>query len=187
MLKADLPLDDHWWIEIPKPGGWAHIALEEYHAFNWSLERRLLRHDEVGCRVLQLGDNTTQVGAHAKGRSSSRALNACCRADAALQIGGDLVAFELWLPSGRNPSDRPSRVYAGKRKDTPGVAKVASEIMSHENGVTVMPRELTVHVYVFLHLFSGPRRPGDLECWVRQLCAEEGIMCVVISFDPFVN
>lgn len=94
--------------------------------------------------MLQLGDTTTQVGAHAKGRSSSRALNACCRTDAALQLAGDLVAFELWLPSGLNPSDRPSRVYAGKRKDTPGAAVVSSEIMSHSNGVTIMPRELTV-------------------------------------------
>ena len=59
--------------------------------------------------------------------------------------------------------------------------------MTHKNGITLMPRELTIHVFVFLGLFSGPRRPGDLECWIRQLCYEEGFHCVVVSYDPFVN
>ena len=187
MCHAYLPLKEYWWTEIPKPGGWAHIALEEYDAFNWSLERRLMRPDEVGCRVIQLGDNTTQVGAHSKGRSSSRALNSRCRSDASLQLAGDLTVFELWLPSGENPSDRPSRVYASKRKGAPGPNAVKHEFHSHAHGCTVMPRELILHTYMFLHIFSGPRRSGDLECWIRQLCFEEGIQCIAISFDPSFN
>ena len=50
-----------------------------------------------------------------------------------------------------------------------------------------LPRELVNHVYVFVHLFSGPRRPGDLEEWVRRLAWEMGYDAVVISFDPLVS
>ena len=184
MSKASLPIDDFWWYEVPKPGGFSHIALEEYAAHNWSLERRIQRANETSKRVVHLGDNTTQVGAHAKGRSSSRALNCQCRRDMSLQIGGNIVCFELWVASGDNPSDRASRVYAGRRDGRAARVESISEFVPTDRGLTLLPKEIIVHCFVFIHLFSGPRRDGDIECWVRQLCAEVGVMCCVVSFDP---
>ena len=104
MSKAHLPLSQYGWSEVPRPGWTSHIALAEYGAYCWSLERRRLRVGELGTRCLMLGDNQTQVGAHGKGRSSSRALNSYCRRDCALQVAEDVVALELSLPSGKSPS-----------------------------------------------------------------------------------
>ena len=134
-----------------------------------------------------LGDNQTQVGAHAKGGSSSRVLNHYCRRDCSLQIAGDMVAMELWLPSGDNPSDRPSRVYAARQKAARQKLAAEAEFSRQDSGTLHLPRELLVHVYVFIHLFFGPRRPGDLEEWVRRLCAERGFDCVAISYDPLIS
>ena len=187
MSKAHLPLDDYYWHEVPRPGGTSHIAFEEYSAYIWSLERRLLRVGELGTRCLQLGDNQTQVGAHAKGRSSSVALNRYCRQDCALQVAGDLVALELWLPSKENPSDRASRIYAERHRRAAARLRAEEEYQGHDGGMLQLPRELVNHVYVFVHLFSGPRRPQDLEEWVRRLAWEEGYDCAVISYDPLVD
>ena len=62
-----------------------------------------------------------------------------------------------------------------------------AEFIRQDSGTLHLPRELLVHVYVFIHLFSGPRRPGDFEEWVRRLCAERGFDCVVISYDPLIS
>ena len=126
MSKASLPLKDHRWYEVPKPGGYSHIALEECAAHMWALERRILRSGETSKRIVHLGDNATQVGAHAKGGSSSRALDLQCRKDMALQIAGNIDCFELWVGSTDNPSDRPSRIYAGRRDGGPARAETPS-------------------------------------------------------------
>eukprot|EP00969_Alexandrium_andersonii_P154269 6819793-Alexandrium_andersonii.AAC.1 len=60
-----------------KPHGLASpdISLEGYAAFAWSREARGVRPDEPGCGRVHLDDNATQVGARAKGRSSSHRIN----------------------------------------------------------------------------------------------------------------
>ena len=110
-----------------------------------------------------LADNQAQVGAHAKGRSFCRAFHHYCRRDCSLRVAGDMVAMELWLPSGDNPSDRPSQVYAARQKAARLKLAAEVEFSRQDSGTLHLPRELLVHVYVFIHLYSGPRRTGDLE------------------------
>ena len=87
----------------------------------------------------------------------------------------------------RNPPDAPSRVYAERHKRVVARARAVDEFQGRGEGMLHLPRELVNHVYVFVHLFSGPRRPGDLEEWVRRLAWEEGFDAAVISFDPLVS
>ena len=81
------------------------IALEELAAQVWSLEDRLRRPRDFGCRVLQGCDSACGVGALLKGRSPSRLMNEYCERVCAINVVGDLAPFYSWLPSARNPAD----------------------------------------------------------------------------------
>ena len=111
MQRASLPVYDYHWHEIPRPGGHKHISIEEYAAYIWALEERIHRPKDFGTRNVCLGDNTTQVGAHAKGRSSSLIINHYCRKDCAVQCAGNLLSLEIWVPSKDMPADRASSVF----------------------------------------------------------------------------
>ena len=109
---VDLPLHRFFWHTVSKPGGRKHICLEEFDAFVWALTERLHRRDEHHRRCVHLGDNSAQVFAKAKGRSSTWLMNVRCRRVLALELAGDLVCFIIYVPSAKNPSDKASRVYA---------------------------------------------------------------------------
>ena len=55
--------------------------------------------------AIHLGDNSAQVFAKAKSRSSTFLMNVRCRRVLALELLGDIVAFDLYVPSKKNPSD----------------------------------------------------------------------------------
>ena len=109
---VDLPLHRYYWHEVAKPGSYRHICLEESDAFVWALTERFHRTDELGHQCLHLGDNSAQVFAKAKGRSPNYLMNVRCRRVLALELLGDLVTFELYVPSAKNPSDKASRRFA---------------------------------------------------------------------------
>ena len=88
-----------WWHQIPRPGGYIHITLEEFDARNWSIECALLRPGEVGGRLLRAGDKAAAVGAAIKGRFGRRPLSGRCRRAAALEIAGGLCIFDFWVRS----------------------------------------------------------------------------------------
>ena len=67
---AELPLARYHWKTVGRPGGWDHINVEEYRAFNWAIEERVLR-GENDLRCVRVGDSAAQVGAHAKCRYAS--------------------------------------------------------------------------------------------------------------------
>ena len=52
LVVAQLPLTDYKWVEVGRPGGFKHIALEEFAAQNWALERRVAS-GEVGSAALE--------------------------------------------------------------------------------------------------------------------------------------
>ena len=210
MQKAVLPVDDYYWHEIPRPGFTRHIALEEYAAFNWSAEARMHRPHECGVRAVHLGDNATQVAAHAKGRSSSYKLNAFCRQDCAIQITSGNVLFEVWVPSKGNPADRPSSTYGvrarraerakqrallaveapladrhgDQRLPQDSEAPPALEMGSSVRGEKRVPRSLARMIpFVFIHQFSGPRREGDLQFWIEILGVAANFVVFACSID----
>ena len=122
--KKSLPIREHFWKTVPRPGGHRHISLEEYSAFCWALESRIHYADEVGSRCIHLADNASQIGAHCKGRSSCKRLNYYCRKDAALQLAADIDVFTIYEASKSNPADAPSSVYGVRagRQSVPSCA-----------------------------------------------------------------
>ena len=88
----------------------SHINLKEFRALRMYLRRRAKRGPKgAGERVLLLCDSRVVVGALAHGRSSSHALNRGLRSLIPICLGSHLYPIPLWIPTGANPSDAPSR------------------------------------------------------------------------------
>ena len=66
-------------LPMARPGGRRMICLEEMDDARWGLERRLHRPQDIGCRVLQGGDNRVAVSASVKGCASCKLLHTMCR------------------------------------------------------------------------------------------------------------
>ena len=93
-------------IRVESPN---HINIEEDVAviryLRWVLRsKQRFRH-----RVVLLVDSKVALGAIAKGRSSSKPLNALVRRVAALCFAGCLVLHCVFIPTKHNPADWPSR------------------------------------------------------------------------------
>ena len=62
-----------------------------------------------GLRVVNLCDSRVALGAFAKGRSSSRALNKILRSCLVWSLAGSKLRVNLWIHTDSNPADYPSR------------------------------------------------------------------------------
>ena len=184
LRRITLP-DGMWWKEIHRPGGHSHITLEEAEAAIWSLLCRLRRPAEVGARCLQGGDNAPQVAAFMKGRSSSKALNGKCRRACAVVMAGALLPFHFWMPSAKNPADRPSRKHLSP------LGFAASHDMEQplpaEDVLLPPPSPFGQSGLMALALCSGPARPDDWCACMVQLGAAVGILIVALRVDPCIS
>ena len=95
----------------------------------------LMARDERDARLIMLLDSRVCVGAFAKGRSSSRALNSVIRQCAGLAILQGLSWVIVWVPTWANPADAPSRgrSVGARRRSLPewladGTAVVDSDV-----------------------------------------------------------
>ena len=87
-----------------------HINLLELRALLLYIKRRARAGPSThGERILVLCDSRVCVGAIGKGRSSSPALNAGLRRLLAYSVASHLYVCVIWLPTGANPGDAPSR------------------------------------------------------------------------------
>ena len=128
---VDLPLQRFFWHEVPNPGGYQHICLEESDAYIWALTERFHHGRELDHRCIHLGDNSPQIFAAGKGRSSTFLMNVRCRKALGLQALGNLQTFHIYVPSRFNPSDKPSRVFATHTARNGGKVQLESgELMS---------------------------------------------------------
>jgi len=177
MHRVSLPTVGHY-MEVSRPGGFQHITLEEGDAMNWSLEDRLHRRGEVGCRVLQGGDNAANIGAYIKGRSPSGALEMRCRRAGAIQLAGGLIAFFIWVPTDKNWSDRASRVHSKEKHYEKPVVQAAKEVMID------LPKTWSLRERLFLHFCAGPCRAGDVGDWVEFECRDRGYNIASLRLDP---
>ena len=86
-----------------------HINILEVRA--WLAYARLAarRGRKQGRRWAHILDSMVALSVLAKGRSSSRHLNAIVRRGNAVLLGTGLMPFYLWTASADNPADRPSR------------------------------------------------------------------------------
>ena len=163
---ADFDFQGRHWHGQKRPGLDRHITLEELAAQVWGVEGRLHFPSETEARCLHGGDNTAAVSAAAKGRSSCRAMHALCRKVNAIFLAGGLGCFWFYIPFAKNPSDRASRIA-----------------LQQQHRSMISPAVSTLPTLVFVHAFSGKRRVGDLEFWLRGYAAECGIQIVVVSID----
>lgn len=72
---AAIAIDRFSWACVAKPGGPAHIIVEEARATVCGFERSIRSPAAIERRILVLGDNSVCVRAMNKGRSASRQLN----------------------------------------------------------------------------------------------------------------
>ena len=183
---AILPLSEHRWATVARPGGWRHICLEESDAFVWHLEERIKR-GEVARRGVHIGDNAAQVSSHAKGRSATRRMNARCRKTCALSLASDVLVFEVWERSKFNPADEPSSRYGVRAERSAAAQHRAGGARPPGAAPLGLPIELHERVLVFVHLFSGVRRSGDLHFWLEALCHQAGVRALVLSVDVRID
>jgi hypothetical protein len=103
----------HWdWKEVFRMdcSDDAHINLKELRAVKAYLRRRAKKGPVgPGERVIILCDSRVVVGALGHGRSPSSPLNRMLRQMLPIVIGSHLYPIVLWVPTGANPSDPPSR------------------------------------------------------------------------------
>lgn len=86
--------------------------------------------------------------------------------------------FYPWLPSKDNPADEPSRRFE------PESSGERAELASTEPTVDLAQLGAwPSHQWYFIHLCSGPRRPGDLLDAVESLGREHGFNIVGVAID----
>ena len=108
-------------------------------------------------------DSRVVLGAAAKGRSSSRALNGTLQASLPYVIGGDLYPGGIHLNSEENPADAPSRdrpVPAPTRSRPVWLDDLAAGSYDRFDAVVAgaaAPRALSYWVRLFLLAAGGPR------------------------------
>ena len=93
-------------VQVESPN---HINIEEGVAVIRYLRWVLRSTQRFRHRVVLLVDSKVALGAIAKGRSSSKPLNALVRRAAALCFAGGLVLHCVFIPTKHNPADWPSR------------------------------------------------------------------------------
>ena len=102
LMTGEWKVDLQWFWKTP-----SHINILESHAFLALLKMLLCEGGD--CRFPVLIDSRVAKCAHAKGRSSSRALLPSLRKSCALQICGGLYAAFGFAPTRLNTADDPTR------------------------------------------------------------------------------
>lgn len=104
------PLMKHRWVSsqsLPFKKR-EHINLLELEMVKQELKDRV-NSGRGHCRVVDLCDSRVVVGAYAKGRSSSKQMNARLRSCTAWSLVGDMSLTNLWVDTRHNPAGHPSR------------------------------------------------------------------------------
>lgn len=183
MKRVELDFGGLYWHHVGRPGGWSHIHLEEARAARWGIESRARFKHEVGSRGVHPIDNASVVGAFAKGRSASRVLNLECRRAMCAQIAADIMCFFTWISTHQNPADRPSGwhgVRAGRLPPAGGRVGPGELRSGERTGREGLPPGL---MPIALHLFSGPRREGDLQSCLEDEFRGRGLQVRCVSLD----
>ena len=206
LQQMDFDEKAHEWKEIPRPGGYRHITLEEGSALAWSVASRLTRPSELNTRAVHLIDSAALCGAMRKGRSGSRRLNAHIREISGMTLPAGLEIFAPWVPSLRNPSDAPSSVHGIRaqkppqpkpkevvhvsRRDPPIVCSQEHPwlVRMLEQGCARQYRAPSAAAselpLVCIHLCSGEFWEQSICAQVLEIAAELGISVISVAVDP---
>jgi hypothetical protein len=89
-----------------------HINFKEMRALRmWVRREARSGPSTLGRRIITLCDSRVCVGAVGRGRSASINLNRTLKQTLPLLLGSKLYLTVLWVPTGANPSDAPSRDF----------------------------------------------------------------------------
>ena len=88
LVKAKLPFHHYYLHCVHRLGGFDYISIEEFHVANRNQELGLRSLVLFNARYLLIGDNTTHLGVHVRGRSSSHRIHVCCRTSMAICAAG---------------------------------------------------------------------------------------------------
>ena len=108
-----------WLWRVAQAYGWrmkGHINVLELEAMFLRVKRRMREKKGVGCRFVHLSDSQVVAGVVAKGRSSSRRLNAGVRRLGGLLLGCHGYCVVGWVKTAENPADGASRRWKAVRK-----------------------------------------------------------------------
>ena len=183
--KVKWPVDRVRWCSAAVAARPSHITLGEADAANWALEDRLHRPAEFDCKVLHGGDSMAAAGAFNKGRSSSWPLNQRCRRRCAICLAGGFEDFHSWMRSEVNPADSPSRRFEAKAAR--GKQQAESQAAAFAELLPLGGPVVEDSALFFIHLCSGPPRPGDLVEMVVACANAAGHHVVGIRVDPLAS
>ena len=142
-----------------------HINVLEGHA-----HKTLMHAAPMGCRLVVFQDSMVSLGASAKGRSSSQALNKVLRQSTALQLAKDLYPSGIHCPTWALRADDPSR----RRKVRPPRLPLPRWLLTLQAGLTESAQDL-------LDAVSGTPRS-----WGRWLLfGGTALLAASADFDSF--
>lgn len=144
------------------------MNLEEARALRRAVTHRAKFRDELNVRCLHPVDNAACVGAAAKGRSASFALNGEMQKIAATQLLAGHFAFYVWIAPKENPADAPSSWYGSRAR---GQAH-AAERSDVAGPVRMMPEACEHSILV---LARSHEEEDSLMGRLRSSCAERGL------------
>ena len=98
------------------PGEGDHINRLELRAVYTALRWRVLRRNNIRCRLLHLTDSMVCLHVLSRGRSSSRKIQSLMFRVSSLLLAAGLQTYVAYVSSATNPADRPSRHLRVKRK-----------------------------------------------------------------------
>ena len=101
---------------------------------------------------------------------------------AAASILGGLWCFYIWVESKGNPADLPSGWHGIRAASLDSAVPRVQERRFQEKASRGLGDRASC-LPIFVHLFSGPRRDGDLEEWVLRRSAAAGIQLMPVSMD----
>ena len=91
------------------------------------------------------------------------------------------------MPSGSNWADNPSSWFGSRARRGRGVKQEVGIQHRLDRDLGYRYNTPWSSSLVFVHLYSGRRRDGDLEYWLHCLGDASGISVVVFSFDLAID
>lgn len=184
LKRLEWPTLPRQWRTVAAPCRRSHIGLAEADAAIWSLEDRMRRPREWGCRVIHGVDAAALVGAFCKGRSSSRLFNRRCRRRAAISLVAGFEEFFVWIESARNEADAPSRLFELASLRQPQRAQPVAPPVAVEVRHSWQLQGSAASAAVFVHLCAGPRAPDDFSSQIVTFATDVGFAVRVWRIDP---
>ena len=93
-------------------------------------------------------------------------------------MAGRFTVFDFWIPTARNPADRPSRLHSSR------AAPPLPQPLPQSTVVLSQPSGWASREHLVLLVCGGPRRADDIGDFLERQVLAGGRPCKAISVDP---